>query len=89
MFGLQEGAPAIQHVGLHLDAHSITVLVAAIIGSTPWLPALGRRVEQGGLSRLQRATAELVAHAGLAATLVLSAMELTAGTYNPFIYFRF
>jgi alginate O-acetyltransferase complex protein AlgI len=60
-------------------------LVAGAIGSTPWVPAIARRLEQ---SR-QQLTLEVISTATLVTLLVVSAMHVAARTYNPFIYFRF
>ena len=67
-------------------------LVAGFIGSMPWLPlwskslgklrATGRR---GGTV----ACADLLGGLCVLLILLASAMEMSAGTYNPFIYFRF
>jgi alginate O-acetyltransferase complex protein AlgI len=66
----------------------LLALVAGIIGSTPWVPALAARLErqrrEGQTARLQ-----LVGAAALTAILVASIMHVAARTYNPFIYFRF
>jgi len=63
----------------------------------PWLPAFSRWRERLVARRLARGQGaglfdlglELSSIAGLVAVFVASAMMLSAGTYNPFIYFRF
>ncbi len=87
------GAPAgAYEVGLYLDPVTVWALVAGVIGSMPWLPRLVARVEcwaESGARLRLRLVLELTGHLALAAIFLLSAMELSAGTYNPFIYFRF
>ncbi len=67
-------------------------LVAGVVGSVPWLPWLGRRREGatgGGARPTLRFMTETASLAGLAAILLLCGLRLSAGTYDPFIYFRF
>jgi alginate O-acetyltransferase complex protein AlgI len=89
MFGFHSGAPQLSYPALYLDSVRVLVLCAGVIGAMPWVPAvcrwLARRREQGA----RPVFLAVAAHAALLAVFVLSAMELTAGTYNPFIYFRF
>jgi alginate O-acetyltransferase complex protein AlgI len=63
-------------------------LVAGMIGSTPWVPAVAARIARaerpGAAWRL-----ELLGTATLMALLVASIISVAARTYNPFIYFRF
>jgi ferric-dicitrate binding protein FerR (iron transport regulator) len=77
------------HAGLYLDALLLTALAAAALGSTPWLRELqrwrARRASQDGVERA-------FALAGAVLPLLLLALStamLSAGTFNPFIYFRF
>ncbi|MFN0245161.1 MAG: MBOAT family O-acyltransferase [Planctomycetota bacterium] len=91
MAGLSQGLPAVHHVDLFLDSLLATALAAGFIGSTPWLPALvawHARLAERGRPKLSFG----LEVAGLAALLLLffcSTLELAAGSYNPFIYFRF
>ena len=59
----------------------IPVLVAAAIASTPLAATLWRKLPQ----RAAQALGTLAILAGLA----LCTAYLVAGTYNPFLYFRF
>jgi alginate O-acetyltransferase complex protein AlgI len=91
LFGLQSGAPLTWHVDLFLDPAVLFFLLAGIIGSAPWLPRFVAW-HSGLATRENRAlglSLEVAAVAGLAIVFFLSALELGAGTYNPFIYFRF
>jgi len=91
MFGLQAGAPEVWHVDLWLDPVLVAALFAGILGSVPWVPRLAAwhaGLESRGRGRLGLAL-ELGATAALAVVFLGSALELAAGSYNPFIYFRF
>lgn len=68
---------------LFLDAKLGLALAAGVLGSTPWLEAVRRRLH--GESKTWAAAR----FAALTGTLVACAMALASGTHNPFIYFRF
>ena len=83
MLGLSAALSSLHNARLYLNGELIFVLCAATLGSvpfTPWLREKCRRVER------LRSVTEL---AYLLVILLLCAMKLAAGTYNPFIYFRF
>jgi alginate O-acetyltransferase complex protein AlgI len=89
------GAPlsnAIQPLSFHCDAVVALALAAGALGSTPWLPAL-RAWHERGTTALARprlhAALECAGFAAIVALFWLSAMQLSASAYNPFIYFRF
>jgi alginate O-acetyltransferase complex protein AlgI len=92
MAGLGTGDGRAVHAGTFLDPLLVTVLAAAVVGSTPWLKHLAawreRRFAErgGGALDLGLGAASL---AGVLAVALLSSAMLAAGTYNPFIYFRF
>jgi alginate O-acetyltransferase complex protein AlgI len=71
------------------------VLLAGIMGATPWLPRFVQRFRsvewrtETDLSRVLCGTGHVVGAVSLFIVLMLSVMWLAAGTYNPFIYFRF
>ena len=91
LFGVEVGRPAVHHVDLWLDPLLATVIVAGVVGSTPWVAKLAgwhRRREQAGPSAAGLGL-EVAGLAAIAALFALSACELAAGGYNPFIYFRF
>jgi alginate O-acetyltransferase complex protein AlgI len=78
-------------VELWLDPWNVTMLAAGVVGSAPWLPraaALVRDWRARGRFAPWIA-AECAATIGWIAVLVASACVLAAGTYQPFIYFRF
>jgi alginate O-acetyltransferase complex protein AlgI len=91
MAGLTTAAPTPYTVQWYLTSELSLALIAAAIGSTPWLPALAARVER--TARAERPaiawSASLVSIATLIALLVASIVQMAAHTYNPFIYFRF
>jgi len=62
---------------------------AGIIGSTPWLPAFGAWRERVATTPVRALAFEVIALASIAGLFYLSLLELAAGSYNPFIYFRF
>ena len=72
-------------------------LVAAVIGSTPWLHALKSWLDslQDRLADQARWAAAMMHCRGITATalqatlLLACALTLSGATYNPFIYFRF
>jgi len=72
-----------------LDRQLVLTLIAAVIGSTPWLPALTRRVTRADFPPLARRAAHVVGAVVVLAVLVLGVCYSAAGTYTPFVYFRF
>jgi len=90
------GQGSAQHTaGMYLTPLTGIVLLVGIVGATPWLPQFVRcfrsfewRVETN-LSRLLCGAGHFVSAVSLFIVLMLSVMWLAAGTYNPFIYFRF
>jgi alginate O-acetyltransferase complex protein AlgI len=91
MLGMQAGSPDVHHLGLYVDSLLAVALLAGIVGSMPWLPRLV--AWHAGISAARRPrlslSLEIAGMAALALVFVGSAFELAAGSYNPFIYFRF
>ena len=86
------GAPGELHpLGLLVDPRIAAALVAGVIGSMPWLPALRARHEQRwrASSTLGATIWEAGGLLAIVALFLWSALELAGGSYNPFIYFRF
>ncbi len=77
---------------LYLEPVTALALVAGVLGSIPWVDAVARWRER--LRRQRRAfgvdlSLGVAMNSALAVVLVVSALELAAGSYNPFIYVRF
>jgi alginate O-acetyltransferase complex protein AlgI len=88
---LQVAANLIHHVDLYADALTWTAIVAGVIGAMPWLPR-AVRWHAGLESRGKLGWSiglEIASLAALSIIFVRVAMDLAAGAYNPFIYFRF
>jgi alginate O-acetyltransferase complex protein AlgI len=88
MAGFTPGTGQEHSLALYLDAEKGLALVAAVICCTPVLAAIKRwhaRTAGGALE----APVAFAGVAGLTAVLVAAVVLLAAGTYNPFIYFRF
>jgi alginate O-acetyltransferase complex protein AlgI len=92
MAGAGGGDGRALHAGLFLTPTVLLAGVAAVIGSTPWLRALTlwreQRAARNGADGVE-ATLEWSSLGAIAVVFVLSAMTLSGGTLNPFIYFRF
>jgi alginate O-acetyltransferase complex protein AlgI len=84
MAGLTTAVPTPYTVAWYLTPELWLALVAGVIGSAPWVPALASRLEQRPTW-----TMPLLNTAALMALFVLSILSVAARTYNPFIYFRF
>jgi alginate O-acetyltransferase complex protein AlgI len=92
MFGLNPDPGPNQHVSLYLDTAVGVALVAGIIGSLPWLPKVlewRRSLDVAGERVALRRTLDLAGVVLVLGVLAFAVMELSAKTYNPFIYFRF
>lgn len=90
MFGFGTATPGLHVPGAFLNGEVLLVLLAGLLGSTPWLPKVNawldaRCANRPGLTALRQAGV-LIA---LALILLACMMKLAAGTHNPFIYFRF
>jgi alginate O-acetyltransferase complex protein AlgI len=83
--GQSPAAPTMYTVGSYLTPELWLALIAGVLGSAPWVPALARRIAEPR----ETAGVALLNTAALTALLVLSVMHVAARTYNPFIYFRF
>ncbi len=85
------GDPALHPVRSVASPNVLLALVAGAIGATPVVPwAVARiRARDADGGPLRAAAVEAAGVLVLVAVLLLSAMQLAAGTHNPFIYFRF
>jgi alginate O-acetyltransferase complex protein AlgI len=87
-----EGAARLQPVGLFTNPVVVLALVAGIVGSIPWVRTLGEWYERLHLENRRaglRWAMDAATLLSVALIFLLSAMEMSANTYNPFIYFRF
>jgi alginate O-acetyltransferase complex protein AlgI len=82
--GMVEAAPTPYSVGWYLTPELWLALAAGAVGSTPWVPALAVRIDDG-----RGWSVPLVNTAALVLLLLLSIMSMAARSYSPFIYFRF
>lgn len=90
MVGMVHPADGTPSAWMFIDRETVLTTLLAIVGATPILPALARRVDRlkwrlpSFESSLE--AAQLLALAGVFA---YSVMLMAAGSYSPFIYFRF
>ena len=95
MIGLGTGDGSQYRVGQFVDQEVIVVMILAVIGSTPIWPTLGAWYETKvkSLTGSRASWSEVVGHAGrlamLMVILAIASLLVAAGSYNPFIYFRF
>jgi len=91
MGGLQTGLPEVHHVDLWVDARIGLAILAGVVGSIDWLPRVQRwyRALDEARHGVVKLTAGLAGEVLLVLVFVGAAFELAAGSYNPFIYFRF
>src|SRR5262245_1125659 len=75
-------------VWTYLDGERMLALAAGVLGSTPALAHLGRRLAAAN-TRRGGPMLDLARAGSLLVVLLASSMRLAAGTHNPFIYFRF
>jgi len=75
---------------MYLDPLVATTLVVAVIGAMPVGRALAVAIDRYAPNRRGFATMALFGEwSWLVLVLIASCAALAAGTYNPFIYFRF
>jgi len=87
MFGGAHSASHVHRALDFLDHERALAFSLGIIGSTPILKWIERHLPQRSFGQL--ALLELGKLAAIVSLAVASAVKLSAGTYNPFIYFRF
>lgn len=92
MFGTNGLSLTSQPLRAFLNAPAWLALIAGIVGATPWCLWLGAQVDRmDSESRFSALAVSARVGGVLALSLIffLSVTQLAAGTYNPFIYFRF
>jgi alginate O-acetyltransferase complex protein AlgI len=91
MAGRAAGARAPIDLTLYVDREVLLAIVVGVLASAPVLPAIRAWLSRAPLGRTSAwlLAGDVVRVAAFALLFVASAMRLSAGTYNPFIYFRF
>ena len=87
MFGHGTGTGVVYRALNYLNNEQVLALAAGVLGSTPLFAWLERRWPRQHLAGMT--LFDLSKLAALAAIAMASAMRLSSGTYNSFIYFRF
>jgi alginate O-acetyltransferase complex protein AlgI len=84
------GADPSRHpLAQHLDALTAATLAAAVVFATPLARDIGRWRDRVAVLPVRAVLVHGADLGWLAGVLLASAAMLAAGTYNPFIYFRF
>jgi alginate O-acetyltransferase complex protein AlgI len=90
LLGLQPGNPVQHPFAEFFNPLVATAMVIGVIGATPFARHLGAWLEQIAIARPRLGAFVLTADtAWLVLVLIAATAFLAAGTYNPFIYFRF
>lgn len=95
MAGLGQGTGIGHNVAMSLNPELLAAIVIGIVGSAPLIPFLYKRVEaftanlKGSASLLAEAWLRMLGFAAMLIIFLVSVALSAAGTYNPFIYFRF
>jgi alginate O-acetyltransferase complex protein AlgI len=87
MIGLARPSSAVPGVAMFVDTQVVIAAALGIIGSAPWLPALAKRLDDSRFAGT--VPLELGRLLGLAGIFAGAVMLMAAGSYSPFIYFRF
>ena len=90
MAGFAGHQPTAYSPAWYLTPHLLVTTAVALVGATPALPALARWRDSGSPPAFVPAALwDTAAIAALAAVFIGAIAQSAAGTYNPFIYFRF
>jgi len=90
LLGLGTGDPLQRPLREFLDPLVATTIVIAVVGATPFARRVGAWLEELASTRPHVSGLVLTADtAWLVLVLIAATAFLAAGTYNPFIYFRF
>jgi alginate O-acetyltransferase complex protein AlgI len=91
MFGQAVGDSVIEAHFLfyHAGLDTVLMLIAAVLFSTPFYPWLMGRLMNPAQSGLMHPFVRVAWYSLLIAAVLVSSSYIAAGTYNPFIYFRF
>ena len=87
MFGLHDASRSIHTLGMYVTNEVLLVFVIGILLSAPIYGFVSQKIERHAGESLVWHAVPRTALVGL--LLFVSVIKLSAGTYNPFIYFRF
>jgi hypothetical protein len=89
MFGINGNGPYVAL--MYLNRESVTVLILALLSSTLMFQKGTEMVHkwEGRTGAAGKWTLEIVRIALVIAVVFYCAIQLNAGSYNPFIYFKF
>ena len=79
------GVPIWNKETLYMLKNASVILFLAILGSTPWLKNKIKHLQKGKLKKVID-SGEVIFYIGL---FLLTISSIVAGSYHPFIYFRF
>jgi alginate O-acetyltransferase complex protein AlgI len=82
-------ATTLHPLAMYMDPLVTATLAIAIVGATPIAPALAAWLTRTPPQPLMRSASAVAESAWLVVVMVGAYAALAAGTYNPFIYFRF
>jgi alginate O-acetyltransferase complex protein AlgI len=88
MVGLSPASGAEYPLALYADTQTLLTLAVGVVAATPVLTTV-KRWRDGLSLRGSGVGASMIEGSAQAFILIASVMLLAAGTYNPFIYFRF
>jgi alginate O-acetyltransferase complex protein AlgI len=93
MAGFGRGNGLEENAALYLDNELKLILLLAMVGATPIASRLAKMAVAGRQAQAPTGwsgwSLSIASNLYLASLFVISASYLAAGTYNPFIYFRF
>jgi alginate O-acetyltransferase complex protein AlgI len=89
LLGLSAADPLLHPLAEYLNALLVATLACGVLFSMPVVPYLARRMQRFASGRLAGPLVLAVDGVAMTAVFVAASAMLAAGTYNPFIYFRF
>jgi len=90
MAGLTGANPLLYPLPMYLDLYTSVAIMLAVVGSVPVWRGFGARYRVGGEASTFAAVGwSAMQSVSMVLILALSVCFVAAGTYNPFIYFRF
>jgi alginate O-acetyltransferase complex protein AlgI len=94
MYGFAQGTGAGHHVYFYVQLDTLLAMILGFIGSAPIFPYVEKKINEftgkpGRLNAIVGSSYPTVRLLLLLFVFALSIIKLSAGSYNPFIYFRF